>query len=319
MIVSPLLDKMDGKQVYDLAKGVYLKLMQGYVDAKNIAPIMNNERYWMSNNCCYVNIRKDGTIIKAQLNDACHARLLPDELAILYFNCVPQGFNILDLALYIQWMVNESAFAGIFLSKNVSDILKYGAVIDTRTHFGLSFAAAIASRTYHEHGANFITWLALAKAGVDKNVAYVIACATKSFHKAEPKYSYLYADNTDEFVVDFGYINHGGIDPINWGKDDVSRWMNKTPLEWTRRDKRADASFREKASAWFGDKLRKFGQASAGKKFGAAVEEAPKTLTNFVAFVKEKIEPELLGLIKKEKQIINVKKKATGDEPEGDM
>lgn len=319
MIVSPLLDKMSDEKAYNLARDVYLKLMKGYADGNNIAPVMNNERYWMSNSCCYVNIRKDGTIIKAQLNDACHARLLSDELAILYFNYVPQGFNILDLALYIQWLVNESAFAGIFLSKNVSDILKYGAVIDTNTHFGLSFAAAIASRTYHEHGANFITWLALAKAGVDKNVAYVIACATKSFHKAAPKYSYLYADNTDEFVVDFGYINHGGIDPINWGQEDVSRWMNKTPLDYGKGRKCADASFREQDSDWFGYKLRKFGQASAGKKFGAAVEEAPKTLTNFVAFVKEKIEPELLGLVKKEKQIINVKKKATGDEPEKDM
>lgn len=318
MIVSPLLDKMDDKQVYELAKGVYLKLMQGYADAKNIAPIMNNERYWMSNSCCYVNIREDGTILKAQLNDACHARLLFDELAILYFNYVPQGFNILDLALYIQWMVNESPFAGIFLSKNVSDILKYGAVIDTRTHFGLSFAAAIASRTYHEHGANFITWLALAKAGVDKNVAYVIACATKSFHKTQRENSYLNADDTDAFAVDFGYINHGGIDPINWGQDDVSRWMNKTPLVFGKGRKCADASFREQASNWFGDKLRKFGQASAGKKFGAAVEEAPKTLTNFVEFVKANIEPELLGLIKKKKKILNVKK-ITGDEPEKDM
>ena len=119
MIVSPLLDKMDGKQVYDLAKGVYLKLMQGYVDAKNIAPIMNNESYWMNNSCCYVNIRKDGTIIKAQLNDACHARLLPDELAILYFNYVPQGFNILDLALYIQWMVNERVLSLAFSSQKM--------------------------------------------------------------------------------------------------------------------------------------------------------------------------------------------------------
>ena len=291
---------------------------------------INVEKYWKNNNCCYINFELDKankpSNLRYQLRDVCHARLYNQGYAVLYFNYRPVGFNIIDLVTYIDWLVNESPFAGIFISKNVSDILAFGALIDTKEHYGLAFAAAIATRTYYEHGRNFVVWRELFKGGVDKTAAYVIAMATKAtVLQGDAEREDLLPVN--QLGVSFEHINHGGVDPYGWSKEAVDAFINKTPVA-CQNLQRADLSFCDnRRGEWLKALLYGFfdgKKAEGGKKFGPKVAgelPPPKTLDAFVIYAKEVIEPQILGMKRPEKKIKPVAQvvKGNGQEPVEDM
>lgn len=290
-----------------------------------------NHRYWLSNHCCYINLEldNDGRLKNKEqwFSDACHARLRTDKqkhnFAVLYFNYRPlverggkyYNMDIADILLYIDWMVNESPFAGIFLSKNPSEIYEYGALIDTTAHYGLAFAAAIASRFYYEHGREFVSWLHMVKAGVDKNAAYVIALGFKAYTSAGEKPEFIVP--AKELYISHSPVYHGGVDSINWDKEAVNRWMKAAPLDKMKTEKRADTSFLEKAGTFLLDLMKDCPHREVvGGRFGGGNKKYDVDV--FINYVKEKIEPVLLEMAKEKKPMV-VKVPHQGDEPEIDV
>lgn len=291
------------------------------------------DRYWLSNKCCYLNLKLDdnGSVIKKeeQHQDACHARLRSAEhgygFTVLYFNYAPavthEGnvyhMNIADILLYIDWMANESPFAGIFISKNPSEIYELGALIDTSAHYGLAFAAAIASRFYYEHGREFVSWLHMVKAGVDKNAAYAIALAFKA-HCKEGKGIPEFAMPSDQLMIAGSYVNHGGVDSFGWDEKSFKNWMSARPSQKTKTLRQADASFKEAKGEWLTEAFKECPAFNkAGGRFGGAGVNYYE-MDVFIAYVKEVVEPRLLAMANK--KVVLVKPVVINkDEPEKDL
>lgn len=128
---------------------------------------------------------------------------------------------------YIHWLANESPMAGIFLSKNPDMILKYGAITDARVYKGLAFAAAICSRSLHEHTSHASLWWPLVQAGVPPTVAYMIAMCHR-------------VDGDDVWQ---NAVSHGGVDPYFWDAHAAKRWLGILPLIKEGKARRADGTF----------------------------------------------------------------------------
>lgn len=196
---------------------------------------------WMNNRCDYANYDKDFRYVETHKEDVCHARAGDRREAGVRYTHV--FFNYRHPATdemlphYIDWLVKESPFAGVFLSKNSRLIMQWGAVIDWSVHKGLAFGACIATRATWEHAKHMLLWWELVKAGVDKTYAYLVAFG---HHPVEN----IKRDGKDKIEhVCYGSVHHGGVDPLYWEKEAIEHWFNGTTREGSENRREADATF----------------------------------------------------------------------------
>lgn len=203
------------------------------IDAK-IAPFFEEkkEASGFTASCDYANLSMNGySNAEAPMfntGDACHARARGD-FQHLFFNRWANEEVKEWRKPFINWLVNESAMACIFLSKNPDMILKYGAIVDARVYKGLAFAAAICTRSLHEHANHACLWWPLVQGGVHPSVAYMVAMCHRY-------------DTTQRRVFSSA-VSHGGVDPIGWGELAAKRWLGLAPLYKDGKARYADATF----------------------------------------------------------------------------
>lgn len=195
---------------------------------KNHNPEVFRGEYWLNNRCDYVNYRENGEVVRSQLDDVCHARAAGPYIHG-WFNYRHDETDEM-LPDYINYLVNESPFADIFLSKNVDAIMKWGFVINFEKHKGLGYGALIASRATWEHADHAILWWHLIKAGIHPDYAYMVGFSRKLDFKRNTVFP--------------SYVSHGGIDPRSWSVNCASKWMNHEP-RGTSKERVANRTFSE--------------------------------------------------------------------------
>lgn len=76
---------------------------------------------------------------------------------------------------YLNWLINESGVADVFLTKDVEKALRSGLVLDPDKNYLKLQMAVISLRALSEHSDMLPTWYKLYKAGVDGNLALIVA------------------------------------------------------------------------------------------------------------------------------------------------
>lgn len=179
-----------------------------------------NEAY--SSYCDFITIASKGSV---DLWDdrACHASMCYDHWCLTSPNlCV----NYLkDKAhLYWAWLVKESPWADVFLSKNPDLYLTKGLMLHTDKGVfghGRVLGAAIATRSLTEHVGHTHLWFDLVERGCDPTYAYAIALSFGTEGVIGDK------GITPDKIVYPTRVNHGGITPYNWSCQTFANWMNR--------------------------------------------------------------------------------------------
>lgn len=77
---------------------------------------------------------------------------------------------------YLDWLLNESPWADSFVTKSAAQCLRMHTVVqDTTVPGNLMVGGAVALRRMWEQAPIFYVWNDLVKAGVNKNLAYILA------------------------------------------------------------------------------------------------------------------------------------------------
>jgi len=84
-----------------------------------------------------------------------------------------------DMILFADWMVNESPWASAFLNPSGKDVMSDRVwVLETKIPGNMMGGACIATRLPSEFPRCFAVWVRLAKLGVNKTLAYLVASQT---------------------------------------------------------------------------------------------------------------------------------------------
>lgn len=170
--------------------------------------------------------------------------------------------------LYFDWLLNESPFSLNFLTKNSDSAKEYGIVIKQNEECrGHPFASVIATRMLQEHTYNGELWVELVLAGVDKNLAYVIATSWQG--EGEKKF--------------LDAINHGGCTFYCCNKEDVKRFLTNNPHKDVGRS--AEVLFaNNRSESVFLDKWRPAFSNSTASRWGHTFRSIPqKALVEYYA------------------------------------
>lgn len=141
-----------------------------------------DKRSWSDTAC--INIIFDGST-HLSTNQACHAGLSnirkAGSEAVVSALMKPQGGKILEEeeALYfLEWLLNESPYSSTFITKSAEEALFYKATISSSHHpANLMAAGMVASRRLWEYPEVTRYFVDMAKAGVQKDLAFFLAHA----------------------------------------------------------------------------------------------------------------------------------------------
>lgn len=228
---------------------------------------------WLSNRCDYVNYDEQFRLTDQHFMDACHARAgarggnANTRYTHVFFNYRHPNTDEM-LPHYIDWLVNESPFATVFLSKKPRLIMQWGAIVDWKVHKGLAFGACIATRATWEHANHMILWWELVKAGVNRTYAYLVAFGHTPSHR-QPREGALYIK-----AVTHSTVRHGGVDPSDWCDKSITHWFSGTTRKNSENERAADLTFNEKNARTFHNHFPLAAGAGVQGRFGA-VKQMP--------------------------------------------
>lgn len=120
-----------------------------------------------------------------------------------------------DIKYFYEWLLGESPFAKVFLTKSVDEVLESRTlVVDANMPSNLAIGALSCARTIGEHVNILNTFVDLSKGGCNKNLAYVLATGAENAQRDSVDISWKYQWN-----------GHKPFSPDDFDGKSLSNWL----------------------------------------------------------------------------------------------
>lgn len=120
-----------------------------------------------------------------------------------------------DIKYFYEWILGESPFAKVFLTKSVDEVLESRTlVVDANMPSNLAIGALSCARTIGEHVNILNTFVDLSKGGCNKNLAYVLSTGAENAQRDSVDISWKYQWN-----------GHKPFSPDDFNGKSLSNWL----------------------------------------------------------------------------------------------